>query len=376
MANMISYLDWRGDLTFMQSRFNEVDNLILAQMCYAPLEDLVCEDGSEPRTVEEIANAYFEKYSEEKRAAMDSQEMRATQVLARMAQSNRFRYCTLSFYRSQTDVKMEKQFAAVVVDIGTDAIYLAYRGTDNTLIGWKEDFNMCYASHLQAQTEALSYFTQVAEHYAGKKYFLGGHSKGGNLAVYAAIMCNEQLKKRIIRVYNNDGPGFRRDIIETSEYRQILPKIRTIVPESSIVGMLLEHEEEYTVVRSSQSGGMQHDATSWEVLGRHFIYLEAVSEGSRRIDKTITAWLSELSQEDLKETVDALFSVLMAAGFSTVSSIQKEPLKNALTLLREMNHLEPEKKKLISGVISSLVKEGNRTVRKAIPLGIESEEEP
>ncbi|SFQ03092.1 Protein of unknown function [Lachnospiraceae bacterium XBB1006] len=375
MANMISYLDWRGDLTFMQSRFNEVDNLLLAQMCYAPFEELVEPDGSNPRTVEEVANAYFEKYGEADRCDMDAQEIRATEVLAKMAQSNRFRYCTLSFYNAHTDVAAEKQFAAVVVDIGTDAIYLAYRGTDNTLIGWKEDFNMCYASHLQAQTEAVAYFQCVARHFPEKKFFLGGHSKGGNLAVYAAVMCEDELKQRILRVYNNDGPGFRKDIIETKQYRQVLPKIRTIVPESSIVGMLLEHEEEYTVVRSTQSGGMQHDATSWEVLGRHFIYLESVSAGSRRIDSTISAWLSELSPEDLKETVDALFSVLVAAGFSTVSSIQKEPLKNALALLREMNHLEPEKKKLITGVMTALVKEGNRTVRRAIPIGQESEEE-
>lgn len=375
MANMITYLDWRGDLSFVQSRFNEVDNLILAQMCYAPFEELVCGDGSNPRTVGDVADDYFYKYPEEVRKLMDSQAMRATEVLVKMAHTTRYKDCKLSFYQSHTDVASEIQFAALVIDIGTDAIYLAFRGTDNTLIGWKEDFNMCYASHLLAQKEAFQYFKTVAEHYPEKKFFLGGHSKGGNLAAYAAIMCEPDLKERIIRVYNNDGPGFRKDIIETSQYREILPKIRTIVPESSIVGMLLEHEEEYTVVRSTQSGGMQHDATSWEVLGRHFIYLESVSAGSRRIDSTISAWLSELSQEEMKETVDALFSVLMAAGFSTVSAIQKEPLKNSLMLLREMNHLEPETKKVITNVISALVKEGNRTVRRAIPLSLESGEE-
>lgn len=375
MANMITYLDWRGDLTFRQSRFNEVDNLILAQMCYAPFEDMVCEDGSTPRTVGEVADEYFMKYSEQEREQMDSQEIRATEVLAKMAHCRRFQDCELSFYQSHTDATCEKQFAAMVIDIGTDAIFLAFRGTDNTLIGWKEDFNMCYSSHLESQVEALTYFKQVAAHFKDKKFFLGGHSKGGNLAVYASVMCDNALKDRIIRVYNNDGPGFRSDIIATQQYRDILPKIRTIVPESSIVGMLLEHQEEYTVVRSTQSGGMQHDATSWEVLGRHFIYLESVSAGSRRIDSTLSAWMSELSQDEMKETVDALFSVLMAAGFSTVSSIQKEPLRNSLTLLREMNHLEPQTKKVITNVITALVKEGNKTVRRAMPLALESEEE-
>lgn len=364
MANMFDYLDWRGDLTFVQAPFNEVDNLILAQMCYTPLYGYVKEDGSNPVTIEQVAEAFFADVSEDDIEQMDTQQNRGARIFRKMAESKRFSNCTMSFYQSHTDIQMEMQFAAVVIDIGTDAIYLAYRGTDDTLVGWKEDFNMCYASHLKAQTEALSYFQMVAEHFSEKQFFLGGHSKGGNLAVYASVMCDSALKDRIIRIYNNDGPGFREDVIETQAYRETLPKIRTIVPESSIVGMLLEHKEEYTVVRSTQSGGMQHDATSWQVLGRHFVYLTSVSSGSRKLDSAISAWLSDLTEEEMKGAVDALFSVLMAAGFSTVSSIQKEPLKNAIALLREMNHLDPETRKNITNVVTALVKEGNRTVWK------------
>lgn len=387
MANMLTYMEWRGDLTFRDSKFNEVDNLIFSQMCYAPFEGLVDEiaftedgtfDGSNryiKASVGHVADCYFTKYRERQLEDMESQQMRASMVLERMAQTKRFQECELHSYISHTDMVQEKQFAAITIDLKTDALYIAFRGTDNTLIGWKEDFSMCYDSHLGVQKEALAYFEEIARQYPDRKFFLGGHSKGGNLAVYAAVMCKPELKERIIRVYNNDGPGFREDIVRSPEYKAILPKIRTIVPESSIVGMLLEHEEEYTVVRSSQSGGMQHDATSWEVLGRHFVYLEHTSKGSRRIDSTISAWLSEMTPEQMKAVVDAMFSVLLEAGFSTVTAIQKEPLKNAMALLRKMKSIETEDKRYIKDAILALVKEGNRTMKTVIPNPFENEDE-
>lgn len=369
MANMLDYLDWRGDLTFEHDAFNEVDNLILSQMSYGPLEEAVTKRIS----VKEAAEIFFDRYDTKQLEMMDSQQIRASKVLEAMRISKRFQNCMLDCYVAQTDLEAQKQFAAITIDIMTDVLFIAFRGTDNTLVGWKEDLTMCYASHLQVQKDALAYFEMVAQKYPEKKFLLGGHSKGGNLAVYAAVMCSTELKQRIIRVYNNDGPGFRRDIIDSAEYQEILPKVRTIVPESSIVGMLLEHKEAYTVVRSSQSGGMQHDATSWEVLGRHFVYLDHTSTGSKRIDSTITAWLEDMTTEEMQIVVDALFSVLMAAGFSTVSAISKEPLKNATALLREMSHLDAETRKYILSAVSALVREGNRTMRKVIPFPLEEE---
>ncbi|MCR4955395.1 MAG: DUF2974 domain-containing protein [Lachnospiraceae bacterium] len=372
MANMLDYLDWRGDLTFQQSKFNEVDNLLIAQMCYAPFEGIVKEGMEGMLTVKEVADLYFEKYTLRKQKSMESQQIRATGVLAKMAQSKRFKDCYLGFYVQQTTEK--QQFSAITMDLGENCLYIAFRGTDNTLVGWKEDLTMCYASNIQSQKDAVEYLENIKGLYPKKKIYVGGHSKGGNLSVYAAVKCKKAYQKDILLVFNNDGPGFRKDIVESKEYMEMLPKIRTIVPESSIVGMLLEHREAYTIVRSTQSGGMQHDATSWEVLGRHFIYLETVSDGSKKIDSTISAWIEDLTVEEKKYVVDAIFNVLMAAGFSTVTSIQKEPLKNALALVKEMKNLTPQTKKYISTAVSMLVKEGNKTVRKAIPFPYEDEE--
>lgn len=390
MSNMLTYMEWRGDLSFQASKFNEVDNLIFSQMCYAPLDGVVDEakqneDGSfelekligndKKSRIDHVGDRYFNRCRGKQLSQMESQQVRASMVLERMAQTKRFRECELHYYVAKTDLVMEKQFAAVTIDLKTDALYIAFRGTDNTLVGWKEDFSMCFNSHISAQRDALAYFEEIAKKNPDKKYFLGGHSKGGNLAAYAAIMCKPEYKERIVRVYNNDGPGFRKDIVQSEQYKAILHKIRTIVPESSIVGMLLEHEEDYTVVRSSQSGSMQHDAMSWEVLGRHFIYLEKTSKGSKRIDSIITAWLSDLSKEQMRAVVDVMFSVLTEAGFSTVSSIQKEPLKNIAVLLKQINQLDAEDKRYIMSAVTALVKEGNRTMRNEIPNPFETEED-
>ena len=148
--------------------------------------------------------------------------------------------------------------------------YVAFRGTDDTIVGWKEDFNMAFTPEIPAQRYAADYLQQAAAALAFRPLLVGGHSKGGNLAVYAAVFCGEAIQKQIRAVYNNDGPGFYASLLELPEHRRIAGKITTLLPESSVVGMLLEHEEAYQVVRSTQIRLMQHDGFSWQVLGRRF----------------------------------------------------------------------------------------------------------
>ena len=368
MPNMFDYMDWRGDLTFKQSKFNEVDNLIISQLCYAPFSNLVGDGASSiRRTLFDVANDYYEKYSEEDIENMANQEQRASKVLKAMANSRRFRDCILADYFECHNIVTEQQFAAMTVDVNTDVIYVVYRGTDNSIVGWKEDFNMTKSSHLQSQKDALNYLENIAKKYPEKMLFVGGHSKGGNLAVYSSIFCSDEVKERIVRVYNNDGPGFLRDVVESDEYKAILPKVRTIVPESSIIGMLLEHEEDYTVVRSSASGGMQHDCTSWEVLGRHFIYLENTSKKSKILDDAMTSYFYSLSEEQLSAVIDGIYLVITSAGFTTLDSLQDGAIKSSMSLIKEYNSLDKADKKYIMQAIKGLFKEGGRTFRKVIP---------
>jgi mRNA-degrading endonuclease RelE of RelBE toxin-antitoxin system len=195
---------------------------------------------------------------------------------------------------------------------------------------------------------------------------VGGHSKGGNLSVYASVKCREEIQKQIIEVYSNDGPGFKREMIESAEYQRMLPKIKTILPESSIVGMLLEHEEDFEVVKSSNSGIQQHDAMSWEVLGTRFIYVESVAKQSVLFDETMKTWLRQLDKQQREQIVDTVFSMLEEANIHTVDDFYHSTWKKVQELIKAKSELPPETQKLFSEALKLLWKTGNTTVMKNV----------
>ena len=374
MSDVFSYINWRGDLTFRKSQFNEVDNLIFSVLAYAEFEGVLApskEYGDKyykPKmTLFEAADAFYTIHSLEEVHKMSNPKRRGAEILFEMAKAKRFQDCVLSDYVSKTSDESGKQFAAITIDIGTDAIYVAFRGTDDSVVGWKEDLYLGVASHIPSQIDAYNYLTQVAKEHGRKRIFVGGHSKGGNLAVYAASQAGKRIKNRIIRVYNNDGPGFRKEFIETENYKDILPKVRTIVPEDSIIGMLLEHEESYTVVRSIASGTSSHNAFTWEVLGRHFIYLEDTSKSSQTVNKIISDWLRNMPEDKFQTAVDTLFNLIEEQGMETFTDVKNEPLKKAYAVLKEASHLDDDKKKIVKETLKLLLKKGRQTVWKEIP---------
>ena len=287
MANMMDYLDWRGDLTFTASGFNEVDNLLFAELVYTSFDGIVTgQSEAEAVTLAEASAVFWEQNSREEILARVSMTKAAPFVLEKMAKTERFRDVKLWGYVNDISEEEQSQFAVMCAGLPDGSIYVSFRGTDNTITGWREDFNMGYLSETPGQLKAVSYVEQMLGD-GSCPVRIGGHSKGGNLAVYAAVHCSSGLQDRILAVYSNDGPGFRRDIVESAAYQRVLPKIHTILPESSIVGMLLEHQEAYEVVRSSNSGIQQHDAMSWEVLGTSFVYVREVAAQSLMLDETM-----------------------------------------------------------------------------------------
>jgi len=374
MSDVFTYINWRGDLTFRKSQFNEVDNLIFSVLAYATFEGILAPSKKygdkyyKPKmTLFEAADAFYTIHSLEEVHKMSNPQRRGAEILFEMAKAKRFQDCILSNYVSKISDECGQQFAAITIDLGTDAIYVAFRGTDDSVVGWKEDLYLGVASHIPSQIDARNYLTDVAKEHGRKRLFVGGHSKGGNLAVYAASQAGKRIKNRIIRVYNNDGPGFRKEFIETENYRDILPKVRTIVPEDSIIGMLLEHEESYTVVRSVASGTSQHNGFTWEVLGRHFIYLEDTSKSSQTVNKIISDWLRNMPPDKFREAVDTLFALVEEQGLETFAEAKNEPLKKAYAVLKEAAHLDDDKKKVVKETIKLLLKKGRETVWKEIP---------
>ena len=366
MGNVSDYLKWRGDLSFEQDPFNDVDNLVLSQLAYVNLKNIVPEAGTGQTIILGTASELFFSLNSEEKLRNDKTFTREVPYLLRdAAATRRFSEVVLSNYVDEIDEHEEKQFAAFQCGMPDGTTYIAFRGTDDTIVGWKEDFNMSFMSPVPSQLHAVKYINSTVSSKAGKLR-LGGHSKGGNLAIYAAVKADKQLQRRIIEVYNNDGPGFDRNMIESEEYQQMLPRIKTIVPYHSVVGMLLEHEEEYMVVKSNQTGIMQHDGNSWQVCGNHFLTNRKLSKESAVLKDAMSEWINSLDTEERARFVEALFAVVTASGAKTLSDINSDIFKSANAALKMFNSLDADTR----GMLLKLFRSFTVTLKKARRKGV------
>ena len=369
MANILDYLDWRGDLTLAAAPFNEVDNLILAELSFIDYSGIVPEmAGRRAVTIAEAAQRYFARHGTEQIDMGVLVPDAIVQLLQKAAKSRRFAEMRLVSFVSETDLARQMQFAALTVELAPKMLYVAFRGTDDTLVGWKEDFNMSFLSPVPGQTEAKLYLERVARHFPSCRLMVGGHSKGGNFAVYAAIHGKESVQKRILAVYNNDGPGFEGEVLGTVEHQRISDRIRTIVPEDDVVGMMMCHEERYSVVRSDQSGFLQHDGFSWQVLGDSFVHLSEIGFGGRLVDQTLKAFAAKLTREERERFVDALYEILTAGDAKTLSDLQKGSWKMAGTLIKSGYELDEESRRMVSYTLRLLFREGVKSLRQELKI--------
>ncbi|MBR1654374.1 MAG: DUF2974 domain-containing protein [Clostridia bacterium] len=348
MANIIDYIEWRGDLSFIQDPFNEIDNLILSRVSYFPFDKII--DSNEIVTLQELYKR-FEKIDKTAVKVLQEEDL---DLFPALANSNRFGGIFLKKFINKKDKKQEKQFSAITIILPDGTTYISYRGTDNTLIGWKEDFNMSFMTLVPAQTDAANYLNEIASQTTGNLR-IGGHSKGGNLAVYAAAFCNENIRDRIIEVYNNDGPGFFEEIIETENYKRILPKIHTYTPQTSIFGRMLNHEEQYTVVESTETGLYQHSLYSWQVIGKKFVEMQDVTKQSEYIDKTLKTWLKKVDAEQRKKFWLAVYEILSSTNAETISQINENKLANYKKIFDTYKNLDEESKEVLNQTIKFLL---------------------
>ncbi|MDD3239942.1 MAG: DUF2974 domain-containing protein [Lachnospira sp.] len=364
MANMEDYLLWRGDLSFEQAPFNDVDNLVLSQLAYVDWKGIIPSMGSKQRiTLSVAAEVFFDLYSEEQLAKVKSFISSAPFFMKKVAKTARFKDIWLSEYVDHIDESAEKQFSAFHVELGDGTIYIAFRGTDDTIIGWKEDFNMSFIMPVPSQIEAVEYLNETIRIRTGK-IRMGGHSKGGNLAIYAAVKAGPRVRRKIVEIYNNDGPGFDQNMIHSEEYQQMLPLIKSIVPEASVVGMLLEHDEDYKVVKSSGKGIMQHDAMSWQVLGADFETVKCVSRRSHQLNEALSSWINGLKAEDRAAFVESLFSLITASGAQKLSDLNADFFKAANGALKAYTQMNKETRAMLRRMLASLTDEIGRVRRR------------
>ena len=330
MANIEDYLNWRGDLPLSLDPFGEVDNLILSQLAYVDFDGVVSPDIKDCLPVKEAARLYFERHTMEELKARKTFISSAPFLLQQAAQTRRFGDLKLSGYVNLLDEKAEAQLSAITFHLPDGAAYVAFRGTDDTLVGWKEDFNLSFLDATEGQRQAARYLN---ENFAGAGIPLrvGGHSKGGNFAVYASAYADAGIRGFIQTVYTNDGPGLKEDLTAAEGYQEILPRIVSTVPEDSVIGLLLSSEAKNHVVKSSAAGILQHDAMTWQVLGRNFVETKERSAFSQFFEKTLRKWISGLEEKERAAFTESLFGLLTAGGVSTLTD-----MKNSRTFLMDV----------------------------------------
>lgn len=361
MSNILDYIKWRGDITIEQSEFNEIDNLILSRFSYFPFDDLI--EENEILTIKELSDR-FQQNDINKMRILWKEDV---DLFPLMGNSKRYGEMYATDFVNIIEKKLEKQFAAITIIMPNDTIYVSFRGTDATIVGWKEDFNMSFKSHIESQISAKEYLNKISEKYPNKKIIVGGHSKGGNEAIYASAYSNKEVKDRILNVYNNDGPGFCKDVIESEEYKNILNKVHTYIPQSSIIGRLMNHEEKITILESTQKGIMQHDLYSWQVLGTEFVKSNELTNSSEFIDQTLTKWLEEIEPKKREQVVDVIFEILYTTDADTFKDIKMNWFENTKIMMKSYKNLDIETRNMVTQTISSLIKITKNNMFEKLP---------
>ena len=355
---MLDYLSWRGDLTFNQDPFNEVDNLVLAQLSYVDFDGIVSPSRENPILIGDACSRYWERHTEEEIRNKTSFVNLSPYLLEPVAKSRRFGKMRLCGYVNTINKSAEAQFSAIQFELEDGTVYVAFRGTDETIIGWKEDFNLSFMSRTEGQRLAVEYMKKNFSN-TSLKLRVGGHSKGGNFAVFASAFSGSRIINQIQKVYRNDAPGFRREITSKPEFKLIEKRTVTIIPEDSVIGRLLDAGKEAIVVRSSKKGIMQHDAMSWQIRGGRFSYTKRSSD-SIRMEKVLSGWLENVDDEARRVFVDQIFNVMQTLGTDTMKDVREVSFGELTDAIQMIRGLSKEQQSEISKVVKKLVASGGR----------------
>lgn len=356
MKNMLDYIKEFGHVSFEERAFSEIDALVLTELEYLPLEKVVPSDenGENFVTVKEIA----EYMQEHKQELFDENPMMITQERHEVSQviADAPRFQSLKFFGvvSVWDKDTTKQFAAVTVEVEPSVRLVVFRGTDETLIGWKEDFLMTYSPLVAAQTDAKEYLAKQASLWGGD-LMISGHSKGGNLAIYAAATQEEDVQLRIVDIFCFDSPGLYRSVLETKGYQNIVPLAMRYIPQDSLVGLMLESEVPYVIVKSNATGAMQHSAMTWEIEDGQFIKMEKLTKNSQLNDQTFKKWTESVSDEELELFWNVFFELLFSVGIDTVNDLYGQFMHYVQEFLKAAGDMDEEKRELLTRIALLLV---------------------
>jgi|GEM_PF-101658 len=347
---------------------SDVDSLVLSQLAYVHMPDFVPRldpdgEGADPESAYIPISALLKsEYFDEMFPSKGAYSSLCALVTA-MAASPRFRDVRIGNYVSVEDASRghEKQFAAVCALLPDGTEYVAFRGSEDSVAAWVENFNMAFTCPIPSQTAAARYVRRVAAA-TGRDLVLGGHSKGGNLAVYAAMKAPDALRARIRAVYSHDGPGFEKGVLDSLDFAAIAPVVHKTVPEASIIGMIFETHEDFTVVESEGHGITEHFAMRWKVVDGDFVRVPKLPEGTRYFSRTMNAWIASYTPRERERVLTDLFDILRATGFESFSDMAVH-WRDALPAIRDaVKGMDPEERRFVIATFKVLFSTALRTV--------------
>ncbi|WP_297959913.1 Mbeg1-like protein [uncultured Ruminococcus sp.] len=359
LANILDYLDWRGDVPFSADPFNEIDGMILSQFCYVILDGVVSDKFDEEISFADAYRRYDPEQVDTKRRILTFEQDNL--LFRRLAESRRYRGTTLRGYVSDTEHTEDLQFSALTYRLCDGSGFAAFRGTDGSVVGWKEDFNLSYMQQTAGQQRAIEY-VNAAFSDGDYPIRLGGHSKGGNSAIYSSLYCDEGIRRRITNIYSYDGPGFRDEVLTSEIYQDMLPRIRSFVPEASIVGMLLGSGSDPRIVKTSVNGIKQHYAYYWEIRRNRFLIADRLKRSGDVINKAISGMLSDFSDTEREIFTDSLFEILKAPDKETLKELTK--LSSYPAIIKAISKLRPEQQAVMKEAFKKIAQNGTGALFK------------
>ncbi len=352
MKNIIDYIHEYGNREFDDLPFNEVDALILSQFSYFRWDNIIPDllDDSEGIPLIKMAKKADPDHVYKK----ELYPLENEKLLNAMLETKRFREMVCNFYTTKTNEDVQIQFAAFTCFLKGSLPVIVFRGTDGTVVGWREDFNMAFSRPVAGQRLASLYVNQVALRIKGD-FIVAGHSKGGNLAAFSAMSAVKGVRERIREIYSFDGPGFRKEILEEYDYKAVSARIKKYMPESSIVGILLEGTNDYITVKSrAVSGALQHNPYSWEVKDYSFETAKAIKRSSVIMHRSMNSWVMELDERQLGMFVDTLFDVISASGAKDIPQIASDKKNWVMAVRKAAQNLDEDKRENFINIMKEL----------------------
>ena len=364
MADLFDYLEWRGDLTFEQSPFCKIDGIILAQLVYINYTGLVSPDFKTQIELPQLWESL--KSARDYTARCDMGPMvsaHTPELLERACRSARFAGVKACAYSELFDRQKNEQFAAITFVLPDKTCIIAFRGTDDTLVGWRENFNLGYLPKIPSQVQALDY---VSEAYKAlkTKLILAGHSKGGNLALHTAVYADSKIRKKINKIYDFDGPGFSSDFYQKPEFLEIKDRLCVIYPEQTIVGMIFHRPRHFEVIKSESFAVYQHDPFNWHVLGADFEKANDICRESKFFHKSLNHWIETMSIEEKENFISSLFDVIQSSEYERFSAITKNVVPASARMIKKLGKMDKEMRNAIFNSIHEL----SNVVRAEIPI--------